>query len=139
VTANAKLLRLAKPYPGAKLVRVEVSPYGAPDSDYGPIVGYTTVAYYSLATRPVRNGSIVAFYARELRGWDEKVDTVPCRPVAPPPGAPSGPRSCGSVTTVSFTKGAALIQIQGMARDRSLPASTHYAIAIDSRYGKNAH
>jgi hypothetical protein len=134
VKANAQLLSLAKAYPGARLVRVESDPYRAPDSDYGPIIGYTTVAYYTLA-KPVANHFVASFYARELRGWHENMTTIPCQVVAPPPGAPAGTTSgsCTGVTSVSFTKGSALIQIQG------LDSGAHYVVAIDSEYGRNTH
>ena len=132
--ANAQLLVLARPYPGAGLLRVESDPYRAPDSDYGPVIGYTTVAYYVLP-RPVANQSVASFYARELRGWHERITTVPCQVVAPPPGAPVNPSPgpCPAVTSVSFTKGNALIQVQG------LDSGAHYGVAIDSDYGENAH
>jgi hypothetical protein len=134
VKANAQLLQLAEPYPGAKLVRLESDPYRAPDSDYGPIIGYTTVAYYALA-KSVGNQFIASFYSRELRGWHKNFVTTPCRVVAPPPGAPTGTSSgpCTGVTNVSFTRGDALIQIQG------LDSGTHYDVAIDSQYAKNPH
>ena len=86
VEANAHLLALAPPYPGAKLLRLESDPYRAPDEELGPTIGYTTLATYALA-RPVAGRTVAAFYARELRGWRERVTTIPCRPVAPPPGA----------------------------------------------------
>ena len=134
VEANGRLLSLAKPYPGASLIRVESDPYIAPDNDYGPIIGYTTVAYYALP-KPVANHSVASFYARELRGWHENITTIPCRVVAPPPGAPAitSPGSCAGVTSVSFTKGNAFIQIQG------LDSGAHYGLAVDSEYGKNPH
>jgi hypothetical protein len=134
VKANARLLSLAGPYPGAKLVRVESDPYRAPDNDDGPIVGYTTVAYYALA-KPVARHLVASFYKRELRGWRENVTTTPCEVVSPPPGTPTGTTTghCPGVTSVSFTMGDALIQIQG------LDSGAHYGLAIDSEYGRNAH
>ncbi len=134
VQANARLLSLVKPYPGARLIRVDSDPYSAPDSDHGPIIGYTTVAYYALP-KPVANHAIASFYTRELRGWHETITTIPCRVVAPPPGAPAttNPGTCTGVTSVSFTKGNALIQIQGLYSD------AHYNLTIDSEYSKNPH
>ncbi len=134
VKANKRLLALAQPYPGAKLLRVESDPYKAPDDDYGPTIGYTTLAYYLLAT-PVGSSVVAAFYGRELRGWQENIASIPCQLVTPPPGAPGGkgPGPCPGDTNVSFTKGTALIQLQG------LDSGARYIVAFDSDYSQNPH
>jgi hypothetical protein len=134
ITANQRLLALAQPYPGAKVLRIESDPYGAPDSDFGPTIGYTTLAYYVLA-KPVGARVVAAFYGHELQGWQQSIETIPCHFVAPPPGAPgvTGRGPCPAATNVSFTNGSALIQLQGLG------SGTHYIVAIDSDHAQNTH
>jgi hypothetical protein len=133
VAANMRILSQAKPYPGAKLNRVENAPYGAPDSEYGPTIGYTTVAYYTL-TGPARVDAIVAFYVHELRGWRENATPIPCIRVGPPPGVsapPGAPRSCTGPLHVDFHRSKAHIAMD--LEDRDLPRGAHegYGVSID--------
>src|SRR5207248_1209721 len=112
--ANMRLLTLAKPYPGSRLDRIESSGYRAPDSDYGPTIGYTTVAFYTLGG-PVRIDAFVAHYVHELRGWRENATPIPCIAIVPPPGIGTGtvsaPRTCVGPLHIDFHRQTAHISI----------------------------
>ena len=134
VRANARLLVLARPYPGARLTRVEIDPYSDPYHEFGPPLGYTTVAYYALS-KPANAAAVASFYSRELPGWTENTFTVGCQPIGPPPGAPTVTTSgsCAAQTVVSFGKGEAGIELQGLG------SGAHFDLAIDSKYFENLH
>jgi hypothetical protein len=100
--ANERLLALAKPYPGAILLRVESTPYNSDP-------GYITAAYYRLDRR-VPPQDIAAFYSHELRGWRVRISHIPCMASISPGGASSRP--CPSETHVDLSKGKATISLE---------------------------
>src|SRR5438874_6785031 len=104
IKANKQLLASAKPYPGAKVIRVESASYGRSDRELGPTIGYTTVAYYHLERR-VAPLAVAAFYRGELPGWQERITRIPCRVVGTGSGQAASPSlSCPSALHVEFRK-----------------------------------
>jgi hypothetical protein len=128
--ANASLLALAKPYPDVTLTRVDHAPYRATGSDYGPVIGYTTSAYYTLKGA-TETQLVIAFYRRELAGWSINTTKIPCIVSAAPPGAltTGGKVSCPPSNHVDFRKGTAHI-----ALELGGVSTTNYLVEIDYDY-----
>src|SRR5690242_6810039 len=133
VKANERLLALAKPYPGAKVIRLESAPYGPADRELGPTIGYTTVAYYHLDHR-VAPLTVAAFYRRELPGWQQRITRTPCRVAGMGSRrAPSPATSCPSAVHVEFRKGQARISLEldGLTVPDGASARASYDVSVD--------
>jgi hypothetical protein len=126
VRANERLLALARPYPGAVEISRQSAPYYPKSGDLVPPLGHTTVVSYRLP-RHVPPQAVVAYYVRELTGWNHTTRLASCRR-----GATPSLTACAGF--VDFRRGRAVVELQlaGLAAAAG-PASSarSYSVAVD--------
>jgi hypothetical protein len=124
--ANRELLAKFSPFPGARQLRIDSSPYYEPDQElFARKLGYTTNVVYEVPRR-TRQTDVADHYDLQLAGWKATREWIPCSRI-------DSPEPCPSILIAAWTKDEASVSLNldGFDVPRGEPKT--YELVVDHR------